>query len=206
MLIAFTGAGISAASGIPTFQDIPGIRDKLSRSFAKSHPTEFAETIKQLRETCLAAEPNDAHTALAEYGVPVITMNVDGLHRRAGTEHILEIHGNVTDPENKNPVVLYGDPAPLYSEAETWVYALGKGDVLLVAGTSYYTNISKKLADMASQGGAMVVEINSQAEVLVRKTLEAMKDFIEDFDTFQKRLDGAYVPMPGPYSGGWDRI
>ena len=89
MIIAFTGAGISKASGIPTFDEQGDLRNKLDRSFANHHKKEFNEVMQQLIDTCNAAEPNDAHKALAEYNIPVITMNIDSLHTRAGSQNVV---------------------------------------------------------------------------------------------------------------------
>ena len=80
MIIAFTGAGISKESGIDTFQDRPGIREKLYRSYALAHPQEYREVMREFVNGMKDKEPNDAHIALAEYNIPIITMNVDGLH------------------------------------------------------------------------------------------------------------------------------
>ena len=83
MILAFTGAGISRASGIPTFGEQPDIRSYLTRDFAEIYPNQYKEVIRKLQETCAAAAPNDAHLAIAEYDITVITMNVDiGLFHR----------------------------------------------------------------------------------------------------------------------------
>lgn len=199
MLIAFTGAGISAPSGIPTFSEQPGIRDRLTRGFATRHPDEYKSATDGIRAMCDAAEPNDAHLAISEHGVPVVTMNVDGLHSRAGSEHVLEIHGSL----RRGDVVLYGDPAPLYSEAMDWMYRLGQGDALLVVGTSFYTAISCQLVDIARRGGAEIVRIDDSAETKVREAIQALADRIEPFEDFMAREeDGPAIPPP--YAGGWE--
>ncbi len=166
MILALTGAGISAASGIPTFQAQPGVRRKLTRSFANKHPDAHREVIRTMEEACRKAEPNDAHLALAEFHVPVITMNVDELHQRAGSAFVLPIHGSL--PE----IVLYDDPAPLYPTAFEWVLQLGDYDTLLVIGTSYFTAIAVELKKLAQRCGARVVEIDQDAEHQVRAFLE----------------------------------
>lgn len=199
MIIALTGAGISAPSGIPTFADQPGIRDQLTRQFANAHPDQFAALVARLKATCDKAKPNDGHRALAEYGVPVITMNVDGLHARAGSRHVLEIHGNLQEGN----VVLYGDPAPMYEKADDWVWRLGEGDILLVVGTSYYTSISSRLRNDAIGHGVTVLEINEHAENRVRTALKDHASRIEPLETFLGRTNDLYKPMPGPY-GGWE--
>lgn len=180
-ILAFTGAGISKQSGISTFMERPDVREKLFRSFAEQHHEEYNETIRALKDSMRNARPNDAHFALAEYGVEVITMNIDGLHKQAGTD-ALELHGGL--PENGemdrawqlyNKPVLYGDPAPNYQKAYEKVFALGEGDVFLVVGCSYHTAIACDLRDVAKSRGAKVIEIQSDAAHNVRKTLEMLK-------------------------------
>ena len=146
MMIALTGAGISAPSGIPTFQAQPGVRRRLTRSFANRHPGEYQETIRQMESACRQAKPNDAHYALAEYHIPVITMNVDALHQRAGSKIVLPIHGDLPD------IVLYDDPAPRYPTAFQWILQLGDYDTLLIIGTSYYTAIAGELKKLHDAG------------------------------------------------------
>lgn len=93
-IIAFTGAGISKQSNIPTFMERPDVREKLFRSYAQRHHEEYNEVIRQLKANMNGAKPNDAHYALAEYYIPIITMNIDGLHRLAGSD-ALELHGGL---------------------------------------------------------------------------------------------------------------
>ena len=183
MIIAFTGAGISRASGIPTFDEQGDLRTKLDRCFATYHRKEFNKIMQQLVDTCKSAEPNDAHKALAEYNIPVITMNIDGLHNRAGSQYVIEVHGNV----EKNNVVLYGDPAPKYTEALDIVDRLSKEDILLIIGTSFYTSISSQIKYTAERNLAKVVIINDDAEHQVRDFLENNQDSIGNFDDFMKR-------------------
>jgi NAD-dependent deacetylase len=101
-----TGAGISAASGIPTFR---GAADSLwenHRPEELATPGAFARDPELVwrwydwrRETIAAAEPNAAHRALARLAETVamtlVTQNVDGLHQRAGSRGVLEFHGSI---------------------------------------------------------------------------------------------------------------
>ena len=100
-ILAFTGAGISKQSNIPTFMERPDVREKLFRSYANSHHVEYNEVIKQLKANMNGAKPNDAHIALAEYHVPIITMNIDGLHKLAGSD-ALELHGGLPEDDEIN--------------------------------------------------------------------------------------------------------
>lgn len=181
MILAFTGAGISKASGIPTFEEQGDMRSKLDRYYSYTHPDEFKAIINNMTKLCSEAVPNDAHLALAEYNIPVITMNIDGLHNKAGSEEVIPVHGNLPH------IVLYGDPAPFYENAHNWVFQLEKGDIFLIIGTSFYTNISEQLKICAKAQGAEIVIINNDAEHKVREFLEQNKDKIEDIDTFLKR-------------------
>ena len=183
MIIAFTGAGISKASGIPTFDEMGDLREKLERNFATRHKDEFNSIMAQLSATCKQAEPNDAHIALAEYNIPVITMNIDSLHVRAGSKNVLEVHGSLRE----NNVVLYGDSAPVYTEALDWVDRLGNKDTILIIGTSFYTTFSSQLKRIAENNDVNIVMINADAEHEVRKYLEENQECIEDFESFIKR-------------------
>ena len=178
LVISFTGAGISKQSGISTFAEKPEVREKLFRDYANSHPQEYNEVIKELKASMANAKPNDAHYALKEYNVPVITMNIDGLHEKAGSE-VLALHGTL--PEDceldkayllYNKPVLYGDPAPNYEKAYRIISKLYPGDILLVIGCSYHTAIACSLRDLARSRGAKVIEINDDAMHNVRKVLE----------------------------------
>ena len=187
MIIAFTGAGISAASGVPTFTERPWIRDKLSRDFANEHPKEYREIMRQFVQADEDASPNDAHIVLAAYEIPVITMNVDSLHQRAkemcgSSQEILPIHGRLPTREELprcefliGAPVLYGDLAPSYGLALKYLKQLRLGDTLLVVGASCYTDISVTIRREAEMRGASVVEINNSAETKVRQFLERRK-------------------------------
>lgn len=189
MIIAFTGAGISKASGIPTFDEMGDLRTKLDRDYANRHRKEFSNIMEMLKQTCQQAEPNDAHMVLAEYNIPTITMNIDGLHeealKRLGKDHkrVVEVHGNVF----KDNVVLYGDAAPSYEKAYRLIRRMRKNDVLLIVGTSYYTSVSTWVKTLAEMTGASIVEINNDAEHKVREYIENNKDKIGDYVRFLRR-------------------
>ena len=163
-ILAFTGAGISKQSNIPTFMERPDVREKLFRSYANTHHEEYNEVIKQLKANMNGAKPNDAHIALAEYHIPIITMNIDGLHKLAGSD-ALELHGGL--PED--------DPAPNYQKAYEMVYKLQPGDIFLVVGCSFHTGISVDLREVAKARGARIIEIQEDAAHNVRKVLEELK-------------------------------
>ncbi|WP_456396882.1 NAD-dependent protein deacetylase [Thermococcus sp.] len=104
--IAFTGAGISAESGVPTFRGSGGLwrqyrAEELATPEAfRRNPRLVWEFYRWRMNLIRKAKPNRAHYALAELekmGVlkAVITQNVDDLHREAGTENLIELHGNI---------------------------------------------------------------------------------------------------------------
>nr|WKF43931.1 sirtuin-5-like protein [Dugesia japonica] len=110
-ILVITGAGISAESNIPTFRGAPALR---WRNYKPSDLANFPafrkdsslvwEFYHYRREICLQAKPNPAHFALAEFEkkckdenkvFTLITQNVDGLHKRAGSKEIIPIHGEL---------------------------------------------------------------------------------------------------------------
>lgn len=179
-IVAFTGAGISKQSNIPTFMEKPDVREKLFRNYANNHHEEYNEVIKQLKANMNGAEPNDAHIALAEYDIPIITMNIDGLHKQAGSD-ALELHGGLPEEDELsiawslfNKPVLYGDPAPNYQKAYEMVGALKKNDIFIVIGCSYHTAIACDLREVAKSRGAKIIEIQEDAAHNVRKVLKGL--------------------------------
>ena len=179
-ILAFTGAGISKQSNIPTFMEKPEVREKLFRNFAQTHHEEYNEVIKQLKANMNGAKPNDAHYALKEYNIPIITMNIDGLHKLAGSD-ALELHGGLPEDAEMdvawslyNKPVLYGDPAPNYQKAYEMVYSLKPDDIFLVIGCSFHTAIAVDLREVAKSRGARIIEIQEDAASNVRKFLERL--------------------------------
>lgn len=177
-VVAFTGAGISKESGIDTFQDRPGIREKLTRSFANRHPEEYKKIMREFCDSVKGKQPNNAHKALANYGVQIITMNVDTLHEQAGSTDILKLHGRLPNEDELkhcnrlfNTPVLYEDAAPEYEKAYGIVTNLQKGDYFLVIGASRYTSIACDLRYMADDAGAKIVEIQNNASTEVERVL-----------------------------------
>jgi NAD-dependent deacetylase len=192
-----TGAGISAESGVPTFRGLGGLwenhrPEELATPQAfKRDPDLVWRWYHWRRELIAGCQPNPAHRALAELeirrpGFTLITQNVDGLHRLAGSRDPLEIHGciwrtrctqcgqawesrDTTDKSKPScsdcgalarpDVVWFGenlDPALL---EKAWQAAYG-ADYMLVVGTSAVVHPAAGLAGAAKEAGAFVVEIN----------------------------------------------
>ena len=105
-IVAFTGAGISAESGIPTYRGAGGMWSKYdpekfaSIDYFRKDPTYYWRFFKECRHDLIAkAEPTLSHYALAELENrgklnTIVTQNIDGLHYLAGSERVLELHGN----------------------------------------------------------------------------------------------------------------
>ncbi|WP_338603354.1 NAD-dependent protein deacetylase [Sulfolobus tengchongensis] len=103
--IAFTGAGISTASGIPDFRGPQGLWKKYSPELAtieyfEKDPKGFWEFYSLRMRGLFDAQPNKAHYALAELekmGLikAIITQNIDGLHQKAGSRNVIELHGTM---------------------------------------------------------------------------------------------------------------
>lgn len=189
MVVAFTGAGISRSSGVPTFQEMPRVRDKLTREFATLHPTEYRKVMEQFVDVVSRAEPTRAHKALNYFNVPIITMNIDGLHQKAGSKIVIPVHGRLPREDElqechklKNTPVLYGDEAPMYKVAFDFVRDyMQLGDTLLVIGASDYTMFSTQIRLEAMAAGADVVEIQDHADEKVWKFLDRRADGVGFF-------------------------
>src|SRR6202171_6354440 len=103
--LAFTGAGVSAESGIPTFRGDGGLWTKYdpvkvaSIDYFMSDPSAYWKVSKDRGRVALAARPNSGHHALAAleaagHLVAVATQNTDGLHQESGSRHVIELHGS----------------------------------------------------------------------------------------------------------------
>ncbi len=202
-----TGSGVSAESGVPTF------RDAQTGLWANFKPEELAtpgaflrnprlvwEWYAWRRQLVARAEPNPAHLALAELErrVPrftLITQNVDGLHQRAGSREMIELHGNITRTKcfDENTVVAdwpdTGEVPPRcprcggmlrpdvvwFEEAlpeGAMALALGRSgdcEVFLSVGTSTVVYPAASLPFHARSHGAKVVEVNPMATPLTRE-------------------------------------
>ncbi|RMG10010.1 MAG: NAD-dependent deacylase [Planctomycetota bacterium] len=201
--IAFTGAGISVPSGIPDFRSGQGI-------WARYPPEEFATVdafladperwwgfFRALGEAFAAVEPNPAHRALAELEAlglleAVVTQNVDGLHQRAGSRQVIELHGSpdrlrCLDCERSFPgpaplegpvprcdacgqvlkpdVVLFGELLPEKALARAQELARAS-DACLVVGTSAVVYPAATIPLLVGERGGAVCQIDPQVTEL----------------------------------------
>ncbi len=194
-----TGAGVSKESGIPTF------RDAQTGLWAKYDPQQLATTAgfksdpglvwrwyDYRRQLLASVEPNNGHYALVELEglvpkVTVVTQNVDGLHQKAGSHNVIELHGSITSFfcfDKRHPaadvaaglsepprchcgslirpaVVWFGEmlPEEAFDRASE---AMFEADVILVIGTSGLVQPAASLPLTARLRGAKIVEINPE--------------------------------------------
>jgi NAD-dependent deacetylase len=129
-LVIVTGAGVSKESGIPTFRDaLDGLwaqydpQELATPAAFKKNPKLVWNFYEFRRELMKPAQPNPGHYALAQLeqffpGLPVITQNIDDLHERAGSTHVVHLHGKIAD--NKCFFNCQGDPTPVDVAALEW--------------------------------------------------------------------------------------
>jgi NAD-dependent deacetylase len=116
-LVVFSGAGMSAESGIQTFRDHDGlwenynIEDVATPEAWARNPQLVQDFYNQRRKHILDAQPNLAHQLIAQlqqyYHVNVITQNIDDLHERAGNDNVLHLHGNIRLAKSSGPDAKY---------------------------------------------------------------------------------------------------
>lgn len=174
-IVFFGGAGVSTESGIPDFRSVDGLYNQqykyppetiLSHSFFISEPEEFYRFYRA-KMLALDAKPNAAHLKLAEWERmgkcrAIVTQNIDGLHQKAGSKEVLELHGSVLrnycmrchkpyDVRDiaagtgvpkcgcggtiKPDVVLYEESLDSYTINKSVDY-IRKADILIIGGTS----------------------------------------------------------------------
>lgn len=116
-IVVFSGAGMSAESGINTFRDSDGlwenykIEDVATPEAWLRNPEIVQDFYNQRRKNILDAQPNSAHQIIADleksFEVQVITQNIDDLHERAGSQQVLHLHGNIRLAKSSKPNAQY---------------------------------------------------------------------------------------------------
>jgi NAD-dependent deacetylase len=202
-IVVLTGAGVSVASGLPTYRGPGGLWEKAeiarlveARNLPGSLPGLW-RLYAERRAVALRAEPNAAHRALADLErrlntpadprrMTVITQNVDGLHQRAGSENVVELHGSAFRtrctacdlppfPDTaaydgvppcprcgaplRPDVVLFGETLP-EAALEAVAEALGGCDLFLSVGTSGLVTPAANFVRAAVYVGARTVAVN----------------------------------------------
>ncbi len=192
-VVFFTGAGLSAESGIPTYRGSGGIWEKYDyeeyacqRAFDRD-PEKVWDFHDERRRFVAARDPNEGHRIIAATpGATVVTQNIDGLHQRAGSKGVLELHGSLwrvrcarcrTVAENleapirsrrcgcgshlRPDIVWFEDmldPATVRAAGD----AIARCDLLVSVGTSGVVYPAADLPRLALSRGAVAVEINPE--------------------------------------------
>ena len=202
-IVILTGAGVSVGSGLPTYRGPGGLWEtaEIARTvearFLPGSLPDLWRLYSERRRVALTAAPNPAHLAIAALqaarpgAVTLLTQNVDGLHQRAGSPQVTELHGSAfrtrcTDPTCALPpfddtrsydsvppcptcgaplrpdVVLFGEPLPEASLRQAQT-ALSQCDLFYAAGTSGLVWPAAAFVQIASQAGAYTVLVNLEA-------------------------------------------
>lgn len=200
-IVFVTGAGISQESGIPTFRGKDGLwRNHDAMKLATidafyENPKLVWEWYNERRKNIFSAEPNLGHKAIAELEkfvkVVTLTQNIDGLHQRAGSTKVLELHGSIieikctvcefknkilTEFTNTPPlckcgnilrpnVVWFGEPLPQDIWQEAMTHA-SKCDVMVIVGTSLVVSPANTLPLYAKQNNAFLIELNPEETMM----------------------------------------
>jgi NAD-dependent deacetylase len=200
-IVFVTGAGISQESGIPTFRGKDGLwRNHDAMKLATidafyENPKLVWEWYNERRRNIFSVEPNLGHKAIAELEkfvkVVTLTQNIDGLHQRAGSTKVLELHGSIieikctvcefknkilTEFTNTPPlckcgnilrpnVVWFGEPLPqdIWQDAITHA---SKCDVMVIVGTSLVVSPANTLPLYAKQNNAFLIELNPEKTMM----------------------------------------
>lgn len=190
-VVVMTGAGVSADSGIPTFRGAGGLwrnfrpEDLATPGAFRRDPALVWEWYEWRRDLIRKAQPNAAHEAIARLtDAVVVTQNVDGLHARAGSKNIVELHGNIfrvrctregtrrvrEEPFASLPphcecgallrpdVVWFGEELPAEAIANA-VDAVHDADLVLVIGTS---GVVYPAAGLVTLHDGLSIEINPE--------------------------------------------
>jgi NAD-dependent deacetylase len=196
-IVFVTGAGISQESGIPTFRGKDGLWRKYDAMQLATidafyeNPKLVWEWYEERRKNILAAKPNAGHDTIANLEkykqVRVLTQNIDGLHQRAGSSQVFELHGSIitvkctvcdfkekiTDTFSELPprckcgkilrpdVVWFGEALPQDVWSEAMMHA-NSCNVMFVVGTSLAVSPANMLPVYAKQNGATIIEVNPE--------------------------------------------
>ena len=198
-VVALTGAGVSTESGIPDFRGPNGLYSKYPENifdidYFYAEPEGFYRFWREALLPMSEAQPNDAHTLLAELESrslleAVITQNIDGLHQKAGSKNVIELHGNIFEYYctrcgkvrslesvkkllESNPVprcdcgglirpniVFFGESLPMHALSEATRHAR-ECDLMIVLGSSLVVYPAAQLPIIAKEHGAKLIIVN----------------------------------------------
>ena len=201
-LVAITGAGISVESGLPVGTgSVMGVSldDFFRRDIWLDDPHSAFDAYRHMLSTWRSASPNAAHLALARAGVRIVTQNVDGLHRDAGSQSVIELHGNLRELRcdacsslftaklafreavPRCPtcagrlfpgVVFEGEQVRHIARATEWVTA---ARCVLVVGTEMNMDPVRRLREVGVRAGADIIWVLDDAEAWVCALVDACR-------------------------------
>lgn len=209
-VVVLTGAGISAESGLSTFRDSGGLWEGFDINEVASidgwnrNPSKVLEFYNMRREQVSKVEPNSAHKALAElekhFEVVIVTQNVDDLHERAGSNHIIHLHGELTKARSERneyeiteigyspikmgdyskdgsqlrpAIVWFGEMVPMIEKAAIEV---SQADILIIIGTSLLVYPAASLVHYSAKGIPKYIIDPNIPEVLGPENWSLIKD------------------------------
>ncbi|MBQ8592901.1 MAG: NAD-dependent deacylase [Bacteroidaceae bacterium] len=213
-IVVLSGAGMSAESGISTFRDAGGLWEKYPveqvatpEGYARN-PQLVIDFYNQRRRQLQLVHPNRGHELLAEmerdFDITVVTQNVDNLHERAGSSHVIHLHGELTkvtssnDPNNPNFIreltpeeweVKLGDLAPDGSQLRPFIVWFGeavpaieaaadevmKADVLVIIGTSMNVYPAAGLLNYARRDAKVFLIDPNEVNVSAAREIEVIR-------------------------------
>jgi len=202
-LIALTGAGISAESGLATFRDTGGlwegyrVEDVATPEAWRRDQELVLDFYNQRRKKALEVKPNRGHEILAEleknFDITIITQNVDNLHERAGSSRVLHLHGSLFESRStKNPKLIYpikgselnlGDECELGSQLRPNIVWFGEAVPMMEVA-----------ADMAAQADIFLVVGTSMVVYPAAGLIDYVPDQIMKYVVDPKKPEILHVP------------
>ncbi len=217
-IVVLTGAGMSAESGIKTFRDANGLWEghdvmKVASPQGWDQNKEMVlDFYNQRRRQLLQVEPNDAHKALvkleSKFDVQIITQNIDDLHERAGSKHVIHLHGELLKARStfdedlimdwkkdicigdfcehnsqlRPHVVWFGEAVPMFQKAAEITET---ADILIIIGTSMQVYPAAGLVDFAPPHIPLYfvdpspnVRENNRLEIIEKKAVEGVPQLV----------------------------
>ncbi|MDY4873255.1 MAG: Sir2 family NAD-dependent protein deacetylase [Alloprevotella sp.] len=218
-LVILTGAGMSAESGFSTFRDAGGLWEQYPVEKVatpegwQEDPNLVTDFYNGLRQQLVAARPNRGHEILAEmeqdYDVRIITQNVDDLHERAGSSHVIHLHGELMkvcssrDPDNPHFIrtlpqthlqVAHGERAGDGSLLRPWIVWFGEAvprltdaiaeveqaDIFVIIGSSLNVYPAAGLVHYVPNGAPIYLIDPKEVQVPAHRAVEVIQAVASD--------------------------
>ncbi len=221
-IVVLSGAGVSAESGISTFRDSNGLWENYNVEDVASidgwyrNPELMIKFYNDRRRELEHCQPNDAHKIIAEleqqYEVVVVTQNVDNLHERGGSSHVIHLHGELTKACSERGkrcvedigyrdikygekaadggilrpfIVWFGESVPLLEDAAAHVQT---ADILIIIGTSLNVYPAAGLLYYAPTGIPIYVIDPKEVQPIRREVIFIKEKATEGMRQLRKKL------------------